>query len=379
VTEIKEAPDTPAIKAAISLGNLKHMLKLVGPAALGKTTIPILSCVRMEQLADGFAIEATDLEIAIRALVPEMSGMEKPTIIPAEKLIAWTKLLTGQDVKLSATDRRATLQCGRSRAVMPIMDVSNWPATSFTLDGAAATLKQGDFLRALRFAQIAISPDESRYTLNGLLVQGDGSTLRLVATDGHRLLLYSMPCSEKIDNLLLPMRLIKVLLSLLSDGDAGMDIAFDANQITATIAGLTPVFVSSRKIQGSFPNWEAVMPRNNNAHVTVKAADLLASLERCMLLSDERSGCVRLTFDEQITIEASSSQNGEASETLDCTGSPKEKLTVGVAGAYLIDLVKKLDGDLVIALPDSNQKAILLKATPHEGHTVDYVVMPMRV
>jgi DNA polymerase III sliding clamp (beta) subunit (PCNA family) len=103
------------------------------------------------------------------------------------------------------------------------------------------------------------------------------------------------------------------------------------------------------------------------------------SLERCVLLSNAETSAVAVTFGEQIVIESSDPQAGEATETVDCVGSPKEPLRVGVNAGYLIQLLKRLEGDVRIALPKTNQSPLLFKATPKDGETLDYIVMPLRL
>lgn len=378
VLKLESAPT----KAVLSLGNLKHALKMVGMAIERTAAIPVLQCVRIEQTPAGLALEATNLELSIRAVIAETGGPEKPLVIQAEKFTAWTKSLTGDSVKLSATDHRATMQCGRSRAVLPVLPVANWPAGSLfdaALWANRITLTQGDLARALRFALIAMSTEQSRYTLNGIMASGDGNKLQLVATDGHRLMVYTLPSSEKL-NLMLPGSLVKALLPLLDDEDGGIELSHNERAILTSIDGEDmAVHVASRKLTGIFPNWTAVYPKDKRTQVTVKAADMLASLERCALLSDERSGCVRLIFDDQITITASSPMNGEANETVECNGHPEAPLTIGVNGPYISGLLKKLDGDVTIALPMDGKSSLLFTATPHDGETLGYVVMPMRV
>ena len=114
----------------------------------------------------------------------------------------------------------------------------------------------------MRFAQIAVSEDSSRTALTGIQIVGDGTTLRLVSTEGHCLILYTIPCEEKI-NLLMPGRMAKILLTLLTDDDGGFDLTFDDSQILAAIDAeiKTDVVVLARKFNGNFPNWEAVFPR----------------------------------------------------------------------------------------------------------------------
>ena len=375
----EDAPESTPSKARVSVSNLKHALKVVSAAIERTATIPVLQCVHLEQLPDGLAFEATNLDIAIRAITPETSGLDHACIMPAEKLLAWTKLLSGDEVKLSITDRRATVQCARSRAVLPVLGVGSWPQLSFKSEGEESiTLKQGDLARALRFVNIAVSNDASRYTLNGILIEGDGTRLRMVATDGHRLMVYTIPCEEKIKNLLMPARFIKALLPLLADEDGGIDLAFDQNQIVASVEAAMPIHVASKKLTGQFPSWEQVMPKNKTV-ITAKAGEMRSALERALLLSNKESGALKLTFTSEITIEGSDALNGEARETVDCVGAPEEPFAIGVNGGYLHDLFKLLSGDVRMAIPDSPQKPLMISADPNDTEKLDYVVMPMRL
>jgi len=378
--ETKAEKEAPPVKASISLANLKHALKVVGSAIQRTATIPILQCIRMEQLPTGLALEGTDLDISIRATAAETSGLEKALVMPAEKLIAWTKLLTGEDVKISATTHRATLQCGRPKAVLPIVDASTFPQLSFVSKNEGITLKQGNLARALRFAQMSVSTDSSRYTLNGILIQGDGEHLRMVATDGHRMTVYNLPCEEKIADLLAPSRFVKALLPMLSDEEGGIDLAVDDEKIVATIAAGVAINVASRKMTGQFPKWENVFPKNKIS-VRVDAGELLSSLGRCIVLSDEKSCAIDLIFEPggQLTIKGASADNGEAEESIQTGGAPESEFHTRVNGAYLHALLKILEGDITICLPETPGAALLFKATPHEGETLDYVLMPMRV
>ena len=384
-----EESEAAPMKAVINLNHMKHALKVVTPAVERTSTMPILHSVRMEQLPEGLTLEATNLDVFIRALVPESGGPERAIVIPAERFLNYAKLLDGDDVKLSCTDRRVTLQCGRARAVLPMMSAKHWPDNGVLRLGAeggmaasgSATLQQGSLARALEFTMLAVCQEESRFTLNGVLLQGDGTTLKLVATDGHVLMLYTVPCEEKI-NLVMPYRILKAAVPWLADNDDGVDLWHDDRAVRIAIAAETPVSVAGPKITGTFPNWEAVFPKAKRPEITVNAKALLASLERCALLTDERSCCIRLTFDpdkEVIRITGSDSQAGEAEETVDCTGQVETALQMGVNGQYLISVVKKLDGDVFFVPPADAASPLLFKATPHEGETLGYVVMPMRI
>lgn len=373
----KGTPDAAPVKAAIGLKNLKHALKVIGMAIERTATLPILQCVRMEQIKLGFALESTNLEIFIRAIVDELGGPQQPILTPAEKFTGWTKLLAGDDVKISATDKRATVQCGRSRVTLPVMPAANWPNNDvFGMEKPGVILTQGSFARALRFALISISNDASRYTLNGIQAVGDGKKLQLVSTNGHCLTVYTLECEEKI-NILLPGGLVKAMLPLLTEEDGGVELFVNDSIILADIDADMRIFVASKMLTGQFPNWEAAYPKDERTEITAKVPELLASLERCILLSDERSCAVDLTFADQITLDAASTMNGEARETVECQGAPPNELHIRLNGEYLLNLLKKLDGEIRIALPAKSDRPLLLKATPHEDETVDYLIMPM--
>ena len=366
-------------KATIPLAELNHALKVVERAIARNTTIPILSCVRMEQLSGGLALEATDLDLAIRAVMKdENGGPQSPLVMPAEHFIKWTKLLSGNEVKISATDKRATLTSGRARAMLPVFGANQWPNTNIdSTAGERLEFGQEALKRALSFAAISMSTEDSRYVLNGILLQGDGEKLHVVSTEGHCMTVYTMTASAKI-KLLLPAKLIKGMLPLLDD-DSTLSMASDEKRILAIInEEKTSIFLSSSKIMGMFPTWEKVLPSDKRVSVTVDVRELLESLERCMLLSDSDSGCVRLTFADQIILDASSAENGEARETVSCEGHPEDPITVGICGDFLLNLLKKLDGKISIALPPDNMSSLLFVAWPHDDEVLSYIIMPMR-
>jgi DNA polymerase III subunit beta len=368
------------IEASISLGNLKHALKITGMANSKAAIMPILQGVRMEQVSTGLALEATDLDVYIRVVLPELAGPQKALITPAEKFEKWTKLLDGKDVTISADHARATVKCGRAKATLPVIPAANWPSNEiYNLKADGVTLTQGALARAVGFAQIAVSDDNSRYTLNGMQLHGDGSKLSVVSTEGHCLMLYTVPCEEKI-NLLMPGRLAKVLLPLLTDEDGGVDLTVSDTQILASIDADTKIYAGCNRMTGQFPNWQAIVPRDERTDVTIKVADLALSLERCALLSDEKTGAVDLSFAGNVlTIHAANAQHGEADEVVPFDGKLDAEFKTRINADFLRALVKKLSTDLTVSIPDNNGKALSFKAAPHEGESLLYIVMPMRM
>lgn len=368
----------PEISASIGLDNLKHALKVTS-AARSKSALPILACVHMTQTERGLAVEQTDLEIYVRVVMPELAGPAQSIVTPAEKLSAWTKLLEGESVTLTANENRASVRCGRAKATLPLFPADNWPlAEIYDLKANAITFTQGPLARALSFAQIAISEAASRYPLNGVQLHGDGERLSVVSTNGHCLMLYTFLCEDKID-LLIPARVIKALLPLLTDESGGVALAHDEHMILTSIDAGTKTYIGSPRMSGTFPSWRQVMPSDQRVDITLQVAEVLTSLDRAALLADERSGAVDLTFgDGELGIHAASTEHGEADEVIGYKGELENKFKTRVNVDYIRALMHKLSGEVSMSIPESNS-ALLFKAEPHDGETLQYVVMPMRM
>jgi DNA polymerase-3 subunit beta len=377
----------PDEKASISLGNLKHALQVTAQAkSKSANIVPILQCVRIEQIDAGLAVEATDLDVFIRVVLPEIAGPQNALITPAEKFHQWAKLLDGETVSITSDSKRATVKCGRAKAQLPLLPASNWPAnTIYALkaeaDDKGITLTQGALARALGFALIAVGEDNNKHNLalSGIQLSATGGKLHVASSNGYCLMLYTIPCDDKI-NLLLPGRLVRVLMPLLTDEDGGVDLAFSENQILANIDADRKMYVGSPRPTGRFPNYEPLIPKDKRVDVRLKVEELKTSLDRCTLLSDEKSGAIDLTFaGGELTVHAANALHGEADEVIPYTGTLEAEFKTRLNAAFLRDLARKLSGELTIAIPDSNDKAMYFKATPHEGEALSYVAMPMRL
>jgi DNA polymerase-3 subunit beta len=367
------------IKAEISLANLQKALKVIAPAIPGVSCIiPMLRSVHIEQVTDGLAITATDLETSIRALVPETTQLNTPLVMPSERFIPWIRALDGESVKLTATAARVTVQCGKPKVMIPRMNAHDFPACKFTSDGEGFEMMQDDLLRLLKHTSIAIG-DEERYTLNGILLEADGTTLSAVAMDGHRMAIYTRPL-EKTFRHLIPERMLKLLLPVIVEGKQTVRIQEEPQGFVASVAADIPVFISSVKPNGTFPNWRAVFPKAFKATVTVGSQELLRSLTRCLLIGDQKSHAVALEFNSTgIKLTAIDAQAGEAEESIDAFGGPAESVLLGVNGTYLAQALKQISGDVKVLLPTEDGRPVLFQSTPADGEVFNYIVMPMRI
>ena len=371
-----------AVKASITTKNLQHALKVISGVVERATTIPIIQGVRFEQRQEGLAAEATNLDLSIRVLFGQESGLAAPIVTPAHKLAAWAKLLSGESVSMKAGESRLTVTCGHARATLPLYAEKQWPKLTFETDGDELTLEVAELKRALGFTILASSVEESRYTLNAVLFTGDGNELRLVATDGHRMMVYTLAGKAKL-NQTMPRGMVKALLPLLDDAQ-GVELDFGKELIAATLPGDEPVFLTSRRVTGTFPHWEAVLPKSaDRVRVELPVADLLTSAERCALLSPVESNAIALEFSpDRLTMTSANAEWGESEETIELGALPlKENVRIGLNARYLLDLLKKLDsaGKITLAIPASAGQPLLFQAMPAEGERIDYVVMPLRL
>jgi DNA polymerase-3 subunit beta len=246
----------------------------------------------------------------------------------------------------------------------------------------------------------AISNEESRYTLNGALLILKAESLAMVATDGHRLSFVEKP-NETLEGIsgekrvLIPRKALQELSQLLASAEADKDAEQKAAPKT-TLAPLTVEFaddehtlffrvghrtLSSRKLTGQFPNFEAVMPRDNTKFAVVRSSELSAAIQRVAQFADERSGAIRMKLeDNELKVSAQSSESGESEDTID-TPYQSEAITVGFNSAYILDFLKALDnaGEVRLEFKDQQSAGQMRPEDPDAEYKYRYVLMPMRI
>jgi DNA polymerase-3 subunit beta len=389
-TATMEAPKKTAKAAAIKLPllSLSDALTKISPALAGATTVPVLKSVKVEA-GDGFtSFTATNLDLAIRVTTYGAAGGDSAFLMPSDRLLSYVKLLEDDEVSLAPGDRRVTLKCGRATTQFPVMDAKNFPLTKFGSEGAALTMKQSDLLALLRHTLFAASEEESRYTLNGALLEATENEVRMVSTDGHRLALFTAPSeSGALEPVILPLSLMQALYKALeekSDLLVTLGSAVESVMCEVGDAAGPYVSISHRKLTGTFPNYKAVIP-SGSAGVSFKVdiAGLLASLLRCVSMSDKKTTCVKMTFSpDQILMKAVDSEAGETEESISVLGVPFDTFTTGFNGHYLIQALKRMtfSDECVFEFAKAEAHTTLkITHSSDKGAEFVYVVMPMRV
>jgi DNA polymerase III subunit beta len=347
-----------------------------------KTTIPILSNLLVEARDSQLTITATDLELSIRTSCEAKVKKEGAGTIPAKKLLELVRLLPEGEIKVKLLENHwVEITSDRKKYKLVGMAKENFPALPtmpHTLVRIPAAILQG----LISKTKFAISMEESRYTLNGGLLILRPDTLAMVATDGHRLALAET--DHKLTGLngelkvLVPKKAMDEVekLSAAADSDAQFDFAKDESHLFFQVHHRLLI---SRILTGQFPNYEAVLPRDNNKHVVIERGELTDAVRRVSQLADQRSHAVKFSISgEGVEISASSPEYGEAKESIE-KEYKGDAISIGFNSSYMLDFLgAAADGPVSIELKDE-QSAGQLRPLADESYRYRYIIMPMRI
>ncbi len=350
-----------------------------------KTTIPILSNFLIEAEGDRLQITATDLDQAIRTSAPVKVKKAGACTIPARKLYDYVKLLPDGDISIKLLENHwVQIRSGRSNTKMVGMARANYPQVPEFPTVSVTTIPAGVLHTLIARTIFAISNEESRYTLNGALMVLKAESIAMVATDGHRLSFVEKP-GETLEGvsgerrILIPRKALSELQMLLADaGEANVEFADDDHTLFFRLGHRT---LSSRKLNGQFPNYEAVMPRDNTKFAVVRSSELAASIQRVAQFADERSGAVRLRLEgNELKISSSSTESGESEDTID-TPYSGDLIAVGFNSIYILEFLKALgnEGEVRLEFKDAQSAGQMRPEDPDSEYKSRYVLMPMRI
>ena len=385
-TEVeKPSVQGAAMEITVNRQDLVKELTATQSVVERKTTIPILSNFLIEAEDDRLYITATDLDQAIRTSTAVKIKKPGSCTIPARKFYDYIKLLPDGDLSISLQENHwVQIRSGRSKTKMVGMARANYPAIPEFPTIAAISIPIPVLRTLISRTIFAISNEESRYTLNGALMILKAESIAMVATDGHRLSFVEKP-NENLEGIsgekrvLIPRKTLQELQVLLASTDAEkVDFADDEHMLFFRIGHRT---LSSRKLTGQFPNFEAVLPRDNTKFAVVRSSELSAAIQRVAQFADERSGAIRLRLeDNELKISANSSDSGESEDSID-TPYTGEVIGVGFNSVYILDFLKALDnqGEVRLEFKDSQAAGQMRPEDPDAEYRYRYVLMPMRI
>ena len=342
-------------------------------------TLPILANVLIRKTGNALQLTTSDLEVQIRTTA-ELGGDtgDFTTTVNARKIIDVLRTMpSDQTVSLETSQDKLVLKGGKSRFTMQTLAAEDFPlvqeAASF---GPAFSVPQKTLKHLLGQVAFAMAVQDIRYYLNGILFVAEGKTLSLVATDGHRLAFASAELDVEVpkQEVILPRKTVLELQRLLSDADGALEMRFANNQAKFCFGALEFV---TKLVEGKFPDYNRVIPRNHHNSVTLGRTALLASLQRTATMTTDKFKGVRLNLEPGLLrVASSNAEQEEAVDELDIDYGG-DAIEIGFNVSYLIDALASMEQDMVqIALADGNSSALV---TLPDSQNFKYVVMPMRI
>jgi DNA polymerase III subunit beta len=372
-----------AMEITVSKFDLLKELTATQGVVERKTTIPILSNFLFEAAGDKLTITATDLDLSLRTSCPAKVKKEGSCTIPARKLYDYVKLLPDGDITIKLLENHwVNIRSGRSNTKMVGMARSNFPSLPvFPTTGMVKVPSQA--LRTMIGKTIfAISNEESRYTLNGALMVLKPESLVMVSTDGHRLAHIErqggkFEISGEMKTLV-PKKAMSELYSLLQSTEAeDIEFAKDDSTLFFRIGGR---LLTSRQLTGQFPNYEAVLPKDNDKSVTIRTDEFMQAIQRVAQFADERSQAIKVRLEkDELRISSSSTETGESEDSI-VTAYTGEAVTIGFNSQYLIEFLKNAGSDDVrLEFKNAQSAGQLRPDSTSDEFRYRYVVMPMRI
>ena len=366
---------------SVKRSDLLDELNLTQGVVERKSTIPILSNLLVEAKGSRLTITATDLELSIRTSCEAKIKKEGAGTIPAKKLFELMRLLPEGEIKFKLLDNHwVQVTADRKTYKLVGMSKDNFPALP-AFPHALVKIPAKLLADVIAKTTFAISLEESRYTLNGALLVLKPNSITMVATDGHRLAMvekdHKFEGFSTETRVLVPKKAMTEVQRLAAEsGDETVEFAQDESHLFFQFGGR---LLTSRKLTGQFPNYEAVLPRDANKTVALERVELQEALRRVSQLADQRSHAVKFMLSKEgLELSASSPEYGEAKEVIE-KEFKGETISIGFNAQYLLDfLAAAADGPISFELKDE-QSAGQLRPLADESTRYRYVVMPMRI
>lgn len=355
------------------------LLQSVAGIVERRHTLPILANVLLRKTGPSIEVTTSDLEIQIRTTAELDGDMEDfTTTVGARKLIDILRTMPAdQTVSLESSATKLILKGGKSKFTLQTMAAEDFPLVQEAANfGPVFSVPQKALKDLLSQVSFAMAVHDIRYYLNGILFVAEGNQLSLVATDGHRLAFASATLDVDVpkQEVILPRKTVIELQRLLSDTQGAIEMQFAGNQAKFSFDGMEFV---TKLVEGKFPDYNRVIPKNHKNSITLGRTALLATLQRTAILTSDKFKGVRLNIDPgTLRVASNNAEQEEAVDELDIDYGG-DSIEIGFNVTYLIDALNNMSQDMVkLELSDGNSSALF---TIPDNATFKYVVMPMRI
>jgi DNA polymerase III subunit beta len=372
------------MKVTVERSELLRSLSHVHRVVERRSTIPILANVMVRAESGQLAFKATDLDLEILEAIPAEVASGGVTTVPAHMFYEIVrKLPEGAQVVLEGSGDRAVLviRAGRSRFTLQTLPETDFPDLAAGDMTHEFTLAATDLKRLIDKTQFAISTEETRYYLNGIYLhtagEGKKAMLRAVATDGHRLAQVELAApagAAGMPGVIIPRKTVGEVQRLVEDLDGEIKVELSATKIRFTIG---PVVLTSKLIDGTFPDYARVIPLGNDKQLEVEKRDFEQAVDRVSTVASERGRAVKLSLSSgRLVLSVINPDSGSATEEIE-VAYDADPLDIGFNSRYLLDIAAQIDGDTaVLKLADPGSPTLI---QDKDGKGALYVLMPMRV
>ena len=372
------------MKFIIERSKLLPSLAHVQSVVERRNTIPILSNVLLRAENGKLSLSATDMDLEIVESVPAEIVRAGATTAPAHTLYDIVrKLQDGSNVEFETNPESGMLSVrgGRSNFRLGCLPTEDFPQMAGSAMPVSFSLGAADLRTLIDRARFAISTEETRYYLNGIYLHaaksGDVPVLRAVATDGHRLARVEMPLPDgaaDMPGVIVPRKTVAEVRKLLDDVTGQIEISLSDTKLRFAF---DTVILTSKLIDGTFPDYERVIPSGNDKVLEVNPREFASAVDRVATIATEKTRAVKLTIDRgTLTVSANSPESGSATEELEISYS-STPLEIGFNSRYLLDITQQIEGDgCRLTIADAASPTIIRDTS--DGSAL-YVLMPMRV
>ncbi|MCK4352993.1 DNA polymerase III subunit beta [candidate division WOR-3 bacterium] len=352
---------------------LSDLLSKVHPIIPGKTTMTALSNILIEAKAGRVHITATDLETSVTAIGTAEIIAPGEIALNGKKLYDIVRELPACSLEFKVDNLVTTIQYKKGRFSMSGIEKEEYPKILTVAKEREVNIPYATLQRAVDKTLFAASPGDINAVLSGGLLDLQQDKVSLVATDGHRLALFRSNIKlGKIANLVIPNKVWKEIANFSS----GIDIVFDETKVGFLSEDMT---VASRLMEGEFPPYESVLPKDNDKLLIASKEEIISSLRRVLVFTPEISRLVKLIIKPgSLSVEATS-EDGEAKEKISCKYEGQQ-LAIGYNGQYLLSMLSKIDSDEVqFAFKDPLSAVLITPVKQEEGEEITYLLMPIRL
>jgi len=367
------------MKFSVTKNEILRGLQTVLNVVPQRTTFPILSNVLVEARKEGLSLCATDLDISISTMVSASVSQHGAVTVPAKRVNEIARELPEGEIDVQEKEERVTISGGKSQFRLSGIPKSEFPELPTISKKNYMSVDSALLTRAVEKTAFAASMDEMRPVLSGVLWHIGKSDTRMVATDGHRLALYKMHQRTVVDKdteVNVPPKALYMMTKVAQEGDS-VEVRFEEARVGFYVNSTE---ITARLVEGEFPDYEQVIPKDNSKLMRVNREELMSGLKRVSIFSNPNTHLTKLSLRKgKLELYAETADIGEAKDELACDYDGDD-LDIGYNASYLLEILKRLDTeDVGFALSTSLSAGLITPSEQREGEELLYLLMPIRL